>query len=355
MSRLAVMAGAALLALSGTGSAQAAAPGWQDLTQPLPAGSSPLREAYALPFSASSATIVEAQTPCPIGGCGADTLQWEWNGTSAVSKPKGPYQYERGAKMAGTGPDDLWFLTYSDEGFGTGLDHWDGTAWTSPAFPSYFQPSQLLGTAPGELLVAGYEYFNPGRPIVAKWSGGVWSQTFLPAPGGKRVKLRAIHQTGPNEIWVSGETETTSVTSEMYVARFNGTSWTQVTVPKLTGTSYYSQQIAGTSTDLWFTGMKTDVDKCWTSLRYNGSAFTTVRTCDGTSIHTVVKHNGTWIADGGTTGLRKWTGTAWTPIAAPRTTGTGIRQLTPEPGGAAYWASGWDANGPFVARFTGTP
>ncbi|MFJ6794759.1 hypothetical protein [Streptomyces sp. NPDC091268] len=342
---------AALLPAQG---AQAAG-SWQFVQQPIPGGYS-TGGATILPFSATSAVLTEHEGPCGIGGCWLPEYVWTWNGsTTTAQRASHGYDYPEG-RTAGTAPDDLWSFGYPGGIANGGVEHWNGSAWTTYSFPATFSGgSDSIAVTRGEVLTIGTDSTTSvGRPAVGRWAGGAWKVTVLPSPAGKNVDLDAIHQAGPNDIWVVGETQMGQGVTEMYVARYNGTTWTQVPAPALNAPyDLVRQQIAGTSTDLWITGKKTK-DGCFTSLRFNGTTWTTVPTCDGTAISSVVKYGATWIANGGSTGLRKWTGTAWSPLPSPRTTSTAVTRFTAEPGGAGFWTVGRDATGLFVSRFTGT-
>ncbi|MEV6951759.1 hypothetical protein [Streptomyces sp. NPDC051183] len=331
-----------------------AAGNWQFVQQPLPYNVA-VDGASVVPFSATSAVITEHEGLCGIGGCWLPEYVWTWNGsTMTPQQASHGYDYPEG-RTTGTAADDLWSFGYPGGIANGGVEHWNGSTWTTYGFPDRFSGgSDAIAVTRGEVLTIGIESStSTRRPAVGRWSGGAWSVTVLPSPAGKHVDLDAIHQAGPNDIWVTGETTVAKGVTEMYVARFNGTTWTQVAAPALNAPyDLVNQQMAGTSTDLWITGKKTK-DGCFTSLRFNGTSWTTVPTCDGTEISSVVKYGTTWIANGGSTGLRKWTGTAWSPLPSPRTTGTTVTRFTAEPGGAGFWTVGKDTTGLFVSRFSG--
>ncbi|MFJ7156737.1 hypothetical protein ACIQUQ_17540 [Streptomyces sp. NPDC101118] len=338
-------------ALFQTTAAQAAG-GWENMTQPLPYGWK-ADDAQVLALGPDSVVLMETEETCPIG-CEVSSHLWDRTGGSWVPKPPTPSDIYKFEAIAGTATDDVWTFGGPDFGYPSAY-HWNGTAWTRRGFTGPFFPHAGVATARGQLMAAGTQTVSGySRPAVQRWTGTAWSPvTVLPAPAGKNVSVDAIHQAAPNDIWVVGETTVSSGTTEMYVARFNGTTWTQVAAPKLTaGFDYLRNQVAGTSTDLWITGKKS-ADGCHTSLRFNGTVWSTLPTCGGLAVTTVVKYRGEWIGGGDASfGLRKWTGAAWTPLTAPAA-GATVRRLTAEPGDGALWATGSDANGIFASRLPG--
>ncbi|MFJ7156738.1 hypothetical protein ACIQUQ_17545 [Streptomyces sp. NPDC101118] len=332
-----------------------AAGGWETVTQPLPIPQT-VAKAQVLPVSATSTVLIERWAGCPIAGCDSDAYMFHRDGTGWQAKPAGPADQYPSSFVAGTAADDVWTFGSGDWG-GQWANHWDGTAWTSRAVDTGYAFTAKDGVAParGELLLAGSVYSGGvDRPAVRRLSGTTWTNTVLPAPAGKNTRLESMLRLAANDIWVVGETTVSTGTTEMYVARFNGTAWSQLPAPKLTAPfDYVSNTIAGTANDIWINGKQT-TDGCFTTLRWDGTVWKTVPVCGAGTVNTLAKYGSDWVAGGSATfGLRKWNGTAWTPLTAPRTTGTTVTELTADPAAGALWATGTDASGFFVSRLAG--
>ncbi|MFD9357592.1 hypothetical protein [Streptomyces sp. NPDC060031] len=372
LGRLAVAASAALLALAGATSARAAAGTWENVTQPIPGyGSGPgAGHSGVLAFGPDSVVVVEASYDgfCDaFPACAFPLTMTYWNGSTWTQKPAPPPFKGSADAVTGTSPDDVWAVGLPTLG-AADAHHWDGQTWTERPFPSGFSYGGAVSVTAGEVLVAGSDWSQspaqPAVPVVLRWDGSAWARTALPQPAGRSVRLEKIRQAGPGDLWVTGTIESADrTTSEFYVARFNGTTWTRMAAPTLPGGLYATDgEIAGTSTDLWLGGRDTGAG-CSTAVHWNGSAFQTSKICgtDKTTsplINTYAKYGGEWLVGLHSPGaaqrydaLRRWNGTSWVKTSPPLSA-TSIERLRTDPGGATLWTTGYSGSG-FVARLSG--
>ncbi|GAA4969292.1 hypothetical protein [Actinoplanes utahensis] len=371
------LAGGVLLALAmliAGAPAQAAtataAPAWQQTDPPRPDYQS-LNAPQIRAFSGDSAVMtalyfepVDCDWVCPFS-----YLSWRWNGTTWTSTPRPPLTSYIGGYVA-LSPTDQWaFDTGAGGAFRT--HRYNGAAWTTTTVPSVkFDPSGAAAAGPDDIWVAGTGQFGTAyKPAIARWNGSTWTVTALPAAaaaGG--VEINDIHVAARNEVWVIGDRTSNYTDYQLYAARWNGSTWSEVK----TGTGYGratpvpAAAVTGTPGDIWITG--TDpVTGCGLTLRWNGSSFARQNLCQASAVSTITRYGGDWVIglapprtgtapDGA---LRRWTGSTWQPITGPHPRTTEVTHLAADPAGGALWAfsRGTDAAGnrtlPELWRLTG--
>ena len=243
-----------------------------------------------------------------------------WNGSKwiqvAVPSPGGTGNDDFSELLAGrcTAADNCWAVGDYGQRGGAELDlvlHWNGTRWSKVTVPS---PG---GTGTGSVNAlfdiacrsssscwAAGEYGLDGGGIVAirnnvlHWNGTKWSQITVPNPGGTNNgdsnELDSIRCPSNNACVAVGQTETT-FTSLNQALHWDGTTWTVTTVPDPAGTAQndfnFLANLACTSSA-----------NCWA-----GGFYYTEEGAD-TLILNQILH---------------WDGTAWTQASTPQPGGTG--------------------------------
>jgi hypothetical protein len=133
-----------------------------------------------------------------------------WNGTTFTSVLSGSSQLTRGLWVGGA--SDVWVSLYN------GVQHWDGTQWTSISLP--YAVYALSGAATDDVWGVG------DRGNIGRWNGRTWASAPAPTPGVTVPSqlpygVGALWVSAANDIWLAG------VVANLY--HFDGTSITQVT------------------------------------------------------------------------------------------------------------------------------
>jgi hypothetical protein len=207
-----------------------------------------------------------------------------------------------------------------------------------------------------------------------RWNGSSWSIVATPQPGTNIRQLYGVKAFSTGDAWSVGWYYDTSFHGEALVLHWNGSAWTQVTVPD-PGTSGNSLEgIAGTApNDVWAVGNYTNSGEKGVlghplAMHYNGTAWTQTEmpaSGTGTFLHSVtaVSANDVW-AVGSKNGYHEpvayhWNGSAWSEVPAAAG-GSGNNILYGVTGTAAnqVWAVGYTSAGsqpqPLVLRWNGT-
>ena len=174
------------------------------------------------------------------------TSVYHWDGAQLAPIPSASVAI--GNAISGTGPGDIWTVSYSG-----GIAHYDGHAWTTvqasiagadggPPVAVTADLFAVWATSPTSVWVGG-------QGLVLHWDGQVWTKTSVPG------QVRGFWGNNPNDIWVL---------SDGGVRHFNGG-----TVTSVAGAPASMLGIHGTSaTDVWVTGSSS-------TSHYNGSLWTT--------------------------------------------------------------------------------
>jgi hypothetical protein len=136
------------------------------------------------------------------------------------------------------------------------LEHYNGSAWTATA--TSLAPGGRLNAvtavSPSDLWAVGNAQ---GAGIVMNYNGTSWTQVTVPAPTGTTWDLTGVSATSASSVWAVGYTEVTGATSdtEQPIAEyFNGTSWSIGPAPSLSGYDLGYSGLASTGGVLWATG-----------------------------------------------------------------------------------------------------
>lgn len=185
----------------------------------------------------------------------------------------------------------------------------DGWCWSSPLPQSSF-PSDVWGTSANDIWVVG-----SSGPIL-RWDGSAWST--VPSPD-DRAFLDAVWGSGPNDVWAVGAGPLPDTNL-----------WGPVEGP-----------MAATDSSGVAYGMFWDGPWASTILRWNGSAWSKVRTGTG-SLHDVWGSgpNDVWVVGGnndtGEGTILRWDGSAWTESSSPEGRLWGVWGSSPDD----VWAVG---------------
>lgn len=205
--------------------------------------------------------------------------------------------------VAVRGPADAWAVgqftapDQDDDGLNMLTEHWNGSRWIQVAAPAVLhQDESLLAVGASSTTDAWAVGFTKtvgaaGRfPLVVHWNGTAW--TIVPTPtltGGSKSTLNGVVALSATNAWAVGRGRNGAALAE----HWNGTGWSVVPVPTPAGAA--SSQLSGISalspSDIWAVGSVTTV------------IGTTVQT------RTLAEH---------------WNGTTWSIVTSRNTTNSNL-------------------------------
>ncbi|HEV2375041.1 MAG TPA: hypothetical protein VGS19_23135 [Streptosporangiaceae bacterium] len=266
----------------------------------------------------------------------ASTLTEHWNGTRwrIVPSPNaGSAQNLLQAVAVIPHTNQLWAVGYFISGGGplqTLAERWDGTDWDVVPSPNVGTGSNSLGAVvalsatDAWAVGASSETPSSSQALIEHWDGTTWSVVSSPTLTGNvnLAGLTAVRST--SQLWASGGTGNATLTEH-----FDGTSWSVVPSPNAPGSTggdflYGTRAVA--ASNVWAVGS-------------TGSG--------GNPVLTLTEH---------------WDGTSWSVIPSPNPSAVGnvLFAVAPIPGTTQVWAVGEEGSanpGPFqtlVERWDGT-
>jgi hypothetical protein len=229
---------------------------------------------------------------------GAKVLIDHWNGTawSQVTTPATPQNTATLASVSASSPADAWAVGRDSNARSNfqplGL-HWNGTAWSvSPSLASALGGQLGVGVtdiSPTDAYAIGGHLGSAHNGLVARWDGTAWSQVTVPLPQNNNMlsDLDAISASGPDNVWIVGtfqeEITPTDFPDETYSLHWNGTAWSIVPMPLEPGTNpneffHFNAIEANSPTDVWAVGDQGVIDGATSTLieHFNGTAWSIV-------------------------------------------------------------------------------
>jgi hypothetical protein len=180
-------------------------------------------------------------------------LHWSGGQWNIVPTPELEYSFLNAVAIAG--PNDVWAVgTRGAYSYFTYTMHWNGTFWSEVASPSpgtYENSLQSISVvAPDNIWAAGWSS-NGGSvysPTILRWDGSQWNVSPVSVGGSPQTtsstQLFGITAVSSSDAWAVGWGYDWTIRRNI-VAKWNGTSWTQVTVPDASG--YFNELFAVTS------------------------------------------------------------------------------------------------------------
>ena len=177
--------------------------------------------------------------------------------------------------------------------------------------------------------------------MVHHWNGDSWTLIDSPSPTAcstcTHATFDAVAVAGPNDIWAAGGKRVQGpdgfLGTHIFVARYNGSSWTVMNTPLTSGGS--GAHVNGikifSDNDIWFFGEYVNPQMAL-AMHWNGSSFTVVNTpfpAGGTpgwglEAGDGVAPNDIWAVGGGSDGdysatgyILHWDGSSWTRVLGP--------------------------------------
>ncbi len=309
-------------------------------------------------------------------------------------------------------PTDVWAVGVP--GGTDAFEHWNGTSWTGQGLPAGLATapgnsagvSSITGTSASNITAVGTADINTGGTIVQEsvafhfngtawsemtipanvtlgpvlafsatnlWSvndngdaehfnGTTWTTTSLPVPTTEPdLDMTSISGSSPSDIWAAGTefNEGLHRNNSPVLEHFNGTSWSNVSVPVASPTGGLTDVVAVTPSDAYA------VTTVGAILHWNGTTWTLLNATTQTgaavtgSEVAALSPTDVWIAGLNqvagvdTITLDNFNGTTWTSVPAPAATGlTPAGQTLAAPDAAAAVGPGtvWFAGHTFTAN-----
>jgi hypothetical protein len=290
-----------------------------------------------------------------VGGATGDPFE-HWNGTSWTGQglPAGLCTAPEGALegnqcgvsfITGTSADNITAVgtgiidTGSSDVEESVAFHFNGTSWSQMTIPANVTLGPVAAFSATDLVSVN----NNGD--AEQFNGSTWTTTKLPITTTlPDLNMTSIAGSSPSDIWAAGTASTEGVERRKVapvLEHFNGTSWSNVTVPVNGGVTSVA---AISPTDAWA------IDG-GSLIQWNGSTWTVVNATTQTgaavsgSALAALSPTDVWLTFGTT--LDNFNGTTWTSIPVPSTAAlTPAGQMLAEPDAAT-------AVGPGTVWFVG--
>jgi len=227
------------------------------------------------------------------------------------------------------------------------INHYNGSAWSSSALPSgpcsVFEAdcafTGVSGDSATDVIAVGQGTIPTSagwvtEELAYRWNGTAWSQLTVPGSVGYGA-MEHIQAFSPTDAWAVG-TASSATGTTVAALNWNGSTWSQVATPFSTVNNLSVNAISGSSaSDIWVVGQTVTPgyrNRQFTSviLHYNGSSWTQVTSPDHSGIADVdaVSPTDAWAiaADGA---VLSWNGTAWSVATTLAQGNTAIAALSP--------------------------
>ncbi|MFF7649225.1 hypothetical protein ACFZCY_05095 [Streptomyces sp. NPDC007983] len=271
------------------------------------------------------------------GPAGSTPLIRHWNGTAWTDVPAASTggRAARLEEVAASAPDDAWAAGTLDDNTSLVLQHWDGKRWNKTDHPA--APEGSLGFVADiatfgkkAAWLTGFTWdpdSGADTGYLERWTGSAWQKVSLPAaPGGGDVRPSEITGTGPDDVWVTADAVTGTVSAPL-LYHWNGSGWTVREVPTPTGspTGWTSGHAVATGRNSVYLVGKTNEDRPAATMatRWTGSGWQSLPALPVEEANALGADGAgrLWIA-GWTPGdphsvLSRWTGTAWATEKLP--------------------------------------
>ncbi len=228
------------------------------------------------------------------------------------------------------------------------INHWNGSSWSQSRLPSgpcsVFEADCVFtgvsGDSASDVIAVGQGTIPTSSGWVSealayRWNGSSWSQLTVPSSV-TYDELEHIQVFSPTDAWAVGIGSSSSGANVVTALNWNGTSWTQVATPVSTTNNLSVNAISGSSaSDIWVVGETVTPgyhNRQFTSviMHYNGSSWTQLTAPDNSGLLDVdaVSAADAWAiaADGS---VLNWNGSTWTVATRLAQGNTAIAALSP--------------------------
>jgi hypothetical protein len=252
---------------------------------------------------------------------------------------------------------------------------WNGSTWSStPAFTQAAMLNAVDGSAENNVWAVGAA---GASTLTGRWNGGSWTVVPSPSPAGTtNAALRAVKVLDAGNAWAVGDAaDSATFQRRTHIVRWNGSAWSTVPSPSPNPTQNFLDAVDGTANDLWAVGNLGDDGYgggtvAGMVLRWNGTSWTrmTIPGADSTfsiiKLHDIVVVSSDNVVIVGEAFHRsllrtvpyvlRWNGSGWQHGTIPNSPAGTFQAVAAVSPTDVYAVGHKDGNGTFVARWNGS-
>jgi len=201
--------------------------------------------------------------------------------------------------VAAISANNVWAVGWSQDPNGpqyvkrTLIQHFNGSTWDivnspNPPGDTFTQLFSVSAASANDVWAVGSTQNGtlPSRTLIQLWDGAQWSIVSSPNPDKQFNELRGVAAISANDVWAVGfrggtKTETPI---ETFILHWNGSAWSQVASPNISGGANQLFGITAIATnDIWAVG---SVAGAPLALHWNGSTWNVVKVEVGSGLST---------------------------------------------------------------------
>jgi hypothetical protein len=234
--------------------------------------------------------------------------------------------------IAAASPSDLWAVgdTQASNGPTSLIEHGDGTRWTIVPSPSIGdgKASTLSAVAivsSSDVWAVGAVGTTSERTLAEHWNGAEWSVVAIPNQGSQGSALLGIAAIDSSNVWAVGYYITglsCGFQTQPLVEHWNGSQWSIVPSPHITGEGQLNAISATSASDIWAVGTTFNTESAGLIEHYAGASWSLTPALSGTYLLGVIglSTNNAWAVgmSGGGPVIARWNGSHWTTVASPQ-------------------------------------
>ncbi len=153
-------------------------------------------------------------------------------------------------------PNDIWAAGnyYSPEVHGM-MQHWNGATWSVVTLPEpgyYSYLNDISGSSATDIWAVGYYALTSSshaRSFLVHWNGTTWSQVSVPIFGTTSDLLTSVKAIAPDAAWAVGIHD-----EQTLVLLWDGTTWASITSPNPDARSVLASVTVLSVDDMWAVG-----------------------------------------------------------------------------------------------------
>ena len=253
-------------------------------------------------------------TSCAKKGCATATGSFETSPAcpDVVPAVRGNWQKEISPNVNGAtelnnellgvsaaSANDVWVVGWSQDPNGpqfvkrTLIQHFNGGMWEivsspNPRGDTFSQLFSVSAASANDVWAVGSSHNGtlPTRTLIQHWDGAQWNIVSSPSPDKQFNELRGVAAISANDVWAVGYRGGTNSDTpiETFILHWNGSAWTQVTSPNISGGANQLFGITAIATnDIWAVGT---VAGAPLALHWNGSTWSVVKINVGSGLST---------------------------------------------------------------------
>jgi hypothetical protein len=209
-------------------------------------------------------------------------------GWSVISSPNAGSSSNFLYGVATVSANDVWAVGFyyisSSETDQTLTEHWNGTSWSIVTSPNVGTNQNFLyavaAISTSNIWAVGYDYNSgvPAQTLIEHWNGTSWSIVKSPNVTGAN-QLQGVAAVSANDVWAVGFSNNNG-TVRTLTEHWNGSKWSVVTSPNVgTVDSGLSAVTASSSNNVWAVGTYSTSSGIAQTLteHWNGSKWSVVK------------------------------------------------------------------------------